>query len=88
MPQTHSHNENHHAERSRRSSRSGHSDHKQAGPIASEMAAAADAIRSQICEFRTKGIKAGLQMQTEMLGAIEEIGRDWVARGFTHGTRV
>ena len=52
------------------------------------MAAAADAIRSQICEFRTKGIKAGLQMQTEMLGAIEEIGRDWVARGFTHGTRV
>jgi hypothetical protein len=79
MPNDHSHNENNHAERTRRSSRSGQSEHKRSGPVGSEMAAVADAIRSQIGEFRSKSVKAGLQMQTEMLGAFEEIGRDWVA---------
>ena len=77
MPHNHSHNQQ--AERSRRNSRSGHGDNGRSGQVSGEMAAAADAIRSQMGEFRSKGVKGALQMQTEMLGAFEEIGRDWMS---------
>ncbi len=79
MPHNHSSDGNHHAERTRRGSRSGPGEQKHSEPAAIEIAAAADAIRSHLGEFHSKGVKAGLQMQTEMLGAFEEIGREWMA---------
>ncbi|MBV1698847.1 MAG: hypothetical protein KGK33_15785 [Hyphomicrobiales bacterium] len=79
MPHNRSRNDTHHTEGTRRNSRSGFGDDNLSGPFGHDMLAAADAIRSPISDLRSTGVRAGLQMQTEMLGAFEEIGRDWMS---------